>query len=703
MELKRYWEIIWRRKELFIVIVALVIGIPLITAYILTPIYSASARVAITVKDFQTDYLSELPPTLGTFRFVEARNVVDTYTILIKNPGSVSALIKQLNLRNADGELLKPESFLVNFLNYPFFLFKQKRAFEVNQIASSEIFEIVGYSSDPQEAVDIANSAVEIFLDLFSDLYHQKTIKALSVMEKLLPQVKHDLHAAEERQTNLMVQEEIVNLSEQSRIFLGQLSSLEAVYHQTKRARLESLSEIEGIKKALTKIPEIYESSIVLEANPVIDSYKIQLLEFETSLARLLAELTQEHPEVKAVQEQINKVKNSLREEVLSAKKDTRNPYYAELLQRYGDAEIEFLNLKARETVLAEQINAMKTELQEIPSKAIAIKEVTRETTLLEGYYNSLKKGMNLAELALKMDINNASVVDYAHIIQVDPYKPYFPKKKKIAIIAMFLGISLALFAVFFLTYMDNTLTTGDEAEKTLGVTLLAEVPTLPQAMKQIREGKSVIGNHQGDRFMDAFWNLKSEMRLTISETVSKIMAVTSVDRGEGKSLVSLFTAKVLAESGMRVLLIDSNFRRPSLNTLFKLPDLKGLTHLLLQDQIHSADIHNAIAPSEFKNLSLMPTSQYSHPLQLIDSPRMEEFIALLTNSEDFDRIIFDTSSLADGKAALLLSHLVDKVIVVVQESSTEIKSAIKAVKKLDTPQKKVLGIVFNRGKRKFI
>lgn len=700
MELKKYWEIFWRKKILFAIIVLIITLVPIILAYILPPIYTARARVMISLKDIQSEYLDSLPQNLGTFSYVEEKNVADTYSELLKNSVSMQRLIKKLNLQDSDGNYLQPNDFILSILKYPKFFIKTKRAFNVKQIQSSEIFAMIGYSSDPEEAVKIANGAVEVFLDLYSQLYHQKTTIALNAMKKQLQQIEKELYETEQKKIDLTIKKGLIDSDSQTEALIEQIVSLDSIYYQTKRSQMENLATLQKIKEEMTKVPELYTTSIVSITNDVIDNHKEQLLQFETSLARLIVELTLEHPDVKILQKQIDAVKKSLKEEALSSIMDSKNPYYTNLISQYSETEIENTGLKVREDVLSSQIKAKKAELEQIPAKETAIKDVDRDVEVLATHYNSLKKAINYANAALEMNIANISVVNYADIAHIDLKSPFFPQKKKIAIFAAALGISLAFFAILLLEYLDTSLKTADNTEKILGVPVLAEVTITPKAKKWITDKENNLTGSKDDPYISAFLNLKSSIRLAASGNQPKIITITGIDKGEDKSIISFLTAKAFAVTGTKVLLIDSDLRRPSLKNFFTLDESKGLLNLLSKDSIRDIDLQDNIYKTSNGNLDLIHTAQHPYPLQFIDSYNMENLMSLLKTAEQYNLIIINASPLKDGKESLLLSHLSDKAIIVIQGCKTDTNDALKAVENLNTPLGKVLGIVFNIKKK---
>lgn len=181
----------------------------------------------------------------------------------------------------------------------------------------------------------------------------------------------------------------------------------------------------------------------------------------------------------------------------------------------------------------------------------------------------------------------------------------------------------------------------------------------------------------------------------SIDEEIQTIM-VTSPEPGDGKSITTANLAVVLAQQDKRVLLVDTDLRRPTLHFTFITSNLIGLTNVLLK-QISLTD---AIIKTYIPNLDILTSGNIPpNPSELLSSKAMEILIELLKNEYDF--VIFDTPPVLSVTDPQIVANRCDGVIMVVSSGKTTKESAVKAKELLEKAQSRILGVVINGVKAK--
>ena len=182
-------------------------------------------------------------------------------------------------------------------------------------------------------------------------------------------------------------------------------------------------------------------------------------------------------------------------------------------------------------------------------------------------------------------------------------------------------------------------------------------------------------------------------VRLTEADGVFKnTLMVASAVPSEGKSLTSLNLALSLAqEYDYTVLLIDADFRRPSIHRYLGIELNKGFSDCLLGE----AEISDVIIPTGVGRLSVITAGrEIPNPVELFASQKTEAMIKEMKNRYHDRFIIFDTPPVLPFAEARTLGHLVDGVLFVVKEklaSQKDIKDALDALKGCQ-----LLGLVYN-------
>ena len=190
----------------------------------------------------------------------------------------------------------------------------------------------------------------------------------------------------------------------------------------------------------------------------------------------------------------------------------------------------------------------------------------------------------------------------------------------------------------------------------------------------------------------EAYKTLRTNIQFSSLDKQLKVLMVTSASQSEGKSTTAANLAITIAQSDKRVLLIDSDLRRPQIHKALSLLNVKGLTNVLVQS-IDYKDICNTVG---VKNLEVLTSGpKPPNPSELIGTARMESFLAEV--ARDYDTVIIDAPPVLPVTDAAVLSRLVDGVILVVEYGSTSYEMAQEAKDDLERVGANIIGAVLNR------
>ncbi|MDR1472986.1 MAG: CpsD/CapB family tyrosine-protein kinase [Lactobacillales bacterium] len=197
-------------------------------------------------------------------------------------------------------------------------------------------------------------------------------------------------------------------------------------------------------------------------------------------------------------------------------------------------------------------------------------------------------------------------------------------------------------------------------------------------------DGKSTIA--------EQFRMLRSSIHFAEVDQKIKTLAVTSSSMSEGKSMCASNLAVVFAQAESKVLLVDADFRRPTLHLTWSVSNAKGLSDLLLHRENTLSDY---VKQSGVANLDLLTSgSKPPNPSELFETQRMKEILE--ETASQYDLVIFDTPPLTMVTDSQILSSRVDGTILVTRERKTknqDLKQAIELLKQADA---KILGIIYN-------
>lgn len=184
---------------------------------------------------------------------------------------------------------------------------------------------------------------------------------------------------------------------------------------------------------------------------------------------------------------------------------------------------------------------------------------------------------------------------------------------------------------------------------------------------------------------------LRTNIQFASVDKPIKTIAVTSSSPGEGKTTTISNLAIAFAQSGSKVLLIDSDLRKPRIHKVFHLPNNEGLTTILAQHIDYSGCINRC----SIDNLYILVSGPVPpNPSELLSSNAMKKFIETLKN--DFDIILIDTPPVCVVTDAVILSTIVDGTIVVVSSGNVGIEVVQRAKHLLEKVNANILGVVLN-------
>lgn len=191
----------------------------------------------------------------------------------------------------------------------------------------------------------------------------------------------------------------------------------------------------------------------------------------------------------------------------------------------------------------------------------------------------------------------------------------------------------------------------------------------------------------------EQFRTIRTNIQFSMVDTDLKSLSITSAGPGAGKSTVSANLAVSFANEGKKVLLVDTDMRKPTVHKTFRLPNHDGLTTLLTDK---SAMLSSIIHRLDTDNLFVLTSGVIPpNPAELLASNRMMQLKAEL--EDNFDLVIFDLPPVIAVTDAQIMSSKTDGTIFVINKGGADKEMVLKSKELLDKVQANVLGAVFNR------
>ncbi|MGH4140131.1 CpsD/CapB family tyrosine-protein kinase [Clostridium sp.] len=203
---------------------------------------------------------------------------------------------------------------------------------------------------------------------------------------------------------------------------------------------------------------------------------------------------------------------------------------------------------------------------------------------------------------------------------------------------------------------------------------------------------KMITLKNPKSRSAEAFRTLRTNIQFSSLDKEFKSIVITSSGAGEGKSTVLSNLAITMAESGKTVILVDCDFRKPSIHKKMGITNSVGLTNILVQD----VKKEECIVKTDVNNLSILTSGPIPpNPAELLGTQKMKNFMEILKS--EYDIVLIDAPPVLAVTDAQILATIADGVIFVASYGEAQKDALVDAKELIDKVGGKILGIVFNK------
>lgn len=348
-------------------------------------------------------------------------------------------------------------------------------------------------------------------------------------------------------------------------------------------------------------------------------------------------------------------------------------------------------NWQERMNAITEDINSLEIEINEFG-----------EATTAEGEaaFSRLQQRLNEAQLRYTEafnslnDLQRDQAKESSNIVPLESaipnFSPVSPRTMLNTMAAAFIGGLIALSFIMLLEYLDDTVKNQEQVQADTGLSTLGAIARI----KSNDPSENLIAYSQPrDPLSEAYRVLRTNLGFSAIDSDLDSIVVTSASPGEGKSTTTANLGVVMAQAGKRVIIVDSDLRRPTQHKIFSLGNSHGLTTALL-DNMAPASTH--VKDTKVRGLRILSSGPIPpNPAEILSSQRMGQLIEEL--SEEADVLLFDTPPALSVTDAAVLAPQTDGTLFVVQVGETRRDTLIQAVNRVRKSNAQVLGVLLNR------
>lgn len=305
-----------------------------------------------------------------------------------------------------------------------------------------------------------------------------------------------------------------------------------------------------------------------------------------------------------------------------------------------------------------------------------------RQRTLFNAVVDQLK------QVQLTSDFNGIT----AQVIDPPNTEPIRPNIVLVLAVALTFGLILGLGITAVADQMDPRLHSIDEIRQAAGLNILGLIPRLPKDHLTNPSGAGLLG-HSLPRspLAEGFRIVRASLDLRNRNQPRQVILVTSPRAGDGKSTTASNLAISLAQAGRRVLLIDADLRRPTLNTVHDVPRDVGLSQTLQERK----PIDRVVQPTAVKNLDLITAGPEVHaPAELLSTPQFSDLIE--EARQNYETVIIDSPPLLNVADTTILGGLADGIVLVLRSTTVRLHEVTRSMELLEAIGTTTLGTVIN-------
>ena len=668
--MREYLRVLIKRKWMVTGVIVGIFMAVAIASLRQTPIYEAACQIVINKADSNLITFKDSVPVVDYYD----QSDLDTEVRILQSDLMALQVIRQLNLDrrpefggqadqkqpNLVADPLQSDSNRTSALLGSF-----RGNLHVTLIPNTRIIEIHYTSTDPQLAASAVNTLAATYVEQNFKTKFESTMQASDWLSKQLVDLQMKVETSQEKLVRYQKEHEIFGVDDKQNIITEKLDELNK---EMTAAEFDRMQKEAVYRQTQSNDPVAVSAAIVADTtgagtgatSVLLDKLREQQAGLRIQVAELSTQFGPSYPKITQLNNQLKEIDHQLQSETNKAVDHLKGQYQAAL---------------QRENMLRESFDKQKQEANKLNESAIEYsilkRDVDSNRTLYEGLLEKLKE----AGVTAGLRSNNFRIINAARV-PTSPSEPNIPRNLGFALV---LGVISGVGLAFLLENLDNSVRTPEQAQAISGLPSLGMIPLGSKSTSRGSAGnrlaltaskevvETVTQVRPQSQMAESYRALRTSLLLSNLGAPPKVIMVTSARPQEGKTTTSINTAIVLAQKGVRVLLVDADLRRPSIHKTLGMGPRSGLSNVLTG----SATVQQTITTSPIlPNLFIMPAgTPPPNPAELLASSNMRDLIVQLR--ELYDHIVIDTPPTLSVTDAVVLSPRADATILVIRSGQT--------------------------------
>ena len=724
---QHYWHVIMKWKWTALTVFLTVVAVATMYSFLVDPVFTASGSVWVEDK-------ANILPFEDVESFGTGSNI-EGHRRLLQSRTLAAAIIDKLKLYenpdfagkpDKDGKAVDPtdpifrEVLIKRFIESVSVSSAQTDA---SGYERTQLVDVKFSNRNPKLATEILNALFEGYIDMLVRKRYAASEMATEFLNTQIAELRTAIEQKEKELNQYGSEKDILPLTAAE---APTVTRIEEVYTALTAATIEKIGKLTAynqLKAApLGEIPDAPNGSL-------IQTLREQYIILSRQYAARLATVRPEYPEMQRLKTELDSATEALQNE-------TQNL----IRNAYNDYQTAF----SKEQSLQRLLNDLKTESYKANSSSVVYNSLRIELDNKKALLEALSRRQSETDVSSRLkglEALNVWIVDKADY----PLSPAYPNKRKNVLLGIIFGLTGGIGLALGLEYLNHTVKTSKDVATSLGVPTLGSIPAFEAEARpkgptaEFARIIAILRGHSEKKEAKPSRRLESRpvqllepsgpsgepinkdtrksrielialrephsiqaesyrsirTTLLVSSPPGKIKTVlfTSPLAKEGKSVTISNLGITLAEASRRVVIVDSDLRKPKQARIFwtHASSGPGLSRYL-SGNIEPEEI---VKPTEVQNLQLITSGPLpANPIELLTSEKMDSLVAYLKRSFDF--VLFDTPPLLAVSDALAMGPMADAIILVARGGQTPIPALKQAKQKLDAHKLKCLGVILN-------
>ncbi len=701
MHLRDYLLIIKKRQIVILIVLGCIFFSTVVATFTATPIYSASSQVLIErnrsnsgleyqAASYEPEFLDTQTEIIQSVNV--ARKVVDRLQLAttyrqyflkkekesfapFAGPGGLLAAVRGLFgtfFLGLDQAVSPPEKGALEAVpprsDAEMCAEIIQKGLKVKPLKNTKIVTITYENINPAIAKMVTDAVVQAYIDELLEIKLSTSNYSLKWMNAKAAEERDKLEKSERDLQQYMRDNDLVTVENKLTVLPQKLSEvgLQLSKAETEEKELQDLlQQISAVKDN----PDRLETIPIFASSEVLKSIRERIYKSNQNIQELSKKFGRKHPSMVKANDELRILREERRFEIERIVSSAKNAL-----------DLAISKKKSLEGLLS----STKVEVLNLNEKFVQYSIMKREVDSNRLVYDTLQAGIKKEGVTEQSQSVNVWVVKPAEL----PVKPAKPNIKRNILIGIILGLFSGVGLAFFIEYLDNTIRQPKDLEERFGLTVLGSVQELRGENRGI---ESFIKKNPLSPLAECYRLIRAGLLLSSAEHPPKTLLITSMEAQDGKTSTTTNLARVLAQGGNSVLVIDCDLRRPRMHSLLGMANDIGLSMFLAGNTA----AENIVFKVDDEDISLIPSGPIPpDPAELLGSKRMKALIE--TMAERYDFVLLDSPPVQSVTDSLALSQFVAGTVLVIRAGKTTYEILEGGLKKLRDVNGRVLGFVLN-------